>query len=177
MSRLGKKPIIIPAGTEIKIAPTEVTVKGPLGELKKRYDPIIKIEVKDNQVILTPVRKSLEMSALWGTIASHIMNMIEGVNKPYEKKLVIEGIGYKAEIKGEDIILNLGFSHQIKIKIPKGLKLTYEKGVVSISGIDKDLVGRFAAEIRSLKKPEPYKGKGVHYSDEIVKRKEGKKTA
>jgi len=177
MSRLGKKPIIIPTGTEIKIAPTEVVVKGPLGELKKRYDSIIKIEVKDNQVILTPVRKSLEMSALWGTIASHIMNMIEGVNKPYEKKLVIEGIGYKAEIKGEDIILNLGFSHQIKIKIPKGLKLTSEKGVVSVSGIDKDLVGRFAAEIRALKKPEPYKGKGVHYSDEIVKRKEGKKTA
>jgi len=177
MSRIGKNPIAIPAKTEVKIVGNTVTVKGPLGELVREVSPAIKVEIVDGNVILTPVKKNLENSALWGTYASHIRNMVEGVNKAYEKKLIIEGIGYKADIKGDEMTLNVGFSHQVKIKIPKTLKVTQEKGVITISGCDKELVGRFTAETRAVKKPEPYKGKGIRYSDEVIRRKEGKKTA
>jgi large subunit ribosomal protein L6 len=177
MSRIGKKPIVIPAKTEVKVAGNTVTVKGPLGELIREFKPTIKVVVAEGSVNLTPVKNTLENNALWGTYASHLMNMIEGVNKAFERKLVIEGIGYKSDVKGDELTLNVGFSHPVKIKIPKILKVTSEKGIISISGIDKEIVGRFAAEVRSTKKPEPYKGKGIHYSDEVVKRKEGKKTA
>ena len=104
------------------------------------------------------------------------MNMIDGVNKPFERKLIIEGIGFKGEVKGEEIVFALGFSHPVKIKIPKGLKVVSEKGALTVSGPDKDLVGQFAATLRALKKPEPYKGKGIRYSDEVIRRKQGKKT-
>lgn len=177
MSRIGKKGIDIPAKTEVTVSGNTVKVKGPLGELTREIKPEIKVEVKDNQVILAPVKETLETKALWGTYASHIKNMVEGVNKAYEKKLVIEGVGYKADIKGTEMILNVGFSHQVKRQIPAGLKVTHEKGVITISGVDKELVGRFAAETRAVKKPEPYKGKGLHYDNEVIRRKEGKKAA
>ncbi|MEI6420229.1 MAG: 50S ribosomal protein L6 [bacterium] len=177
MSRIGKKGVTIPAKTEVKVSGSKVTVKGPLGEMTRTFTPAIKIEVEGSEVKFTPVKNTLENNALWGTYASHVKNMVEGVNKAFEKKLVIEGIGFKADVKGEELIMAMGFSHQVKIKIPKGVKITSEKGILTISGMDKEVVGRVTAEIRAVKKPEPFKGKGIRYNDEIIKRKEGKKTA
>jgi len=176
MSRIGKKEIIVPAKTEVSVLGNFVMVKGPLGELKKEIPAGIKIDIKDGKINLSIAKVTLALNSLWGTTASHITNMINGVNKPFEKKLIIEGIGYKGELSGVKLVFRLGFSHQIEMPIPKGLKVTSEKGIITISGISKDLVGSFAAEIRALKKPEPYKGKGIRYSDEIIRRKEGKKT-
>jgi large subunit ribosomal protein L6 len=178
MSRIGKKIITIPAKTEVKIEGNTVSVKGPLGELVRTFKPGVKIEVVDGKISFTPVAKKLtvDLNSLWGTVSSHVNNMILGVNKPYEKKLIVEGIGFKADVVGTNIVFKLGFSHPITVAIPKDLKVTSEKNVITISGIDKEFVGQYVAEIRALKKPEPYKGKGIRYSDEVIKRKEGKKT-
>lgn len=176
MSRVGKKAIEIPEKTQVSITDGIFNVKGPLGELSRNFSKDILIKIEDGKVVLSPVRENLFLNSLWGTYASHIGNMISGVNKLFEKKLIIEGIGYKAEVKGDKIVFNLGFSHTINISIPKTLKVTSEKNVMTISGTDKEEVGQFVAKIRSLKKPEPYKGKGIRYSDEVVRRKQGKKT-
>lgn len=175
MSRLAKKPILVPNGTQVSVSGRVVTVKGPKGELSREFRPSVEIVAAADTVTLTRKGISAENKALWGTYAAHIKNMIRGVNNPFEKKLVIEGIGFKADIKGSEIVLSLGFSHPIKISIPNGLAVKSEKGVVTIVGIDKELVGSFAAKLRDLKKPEPYKGKGIRYSDEVIKRKQGKK--
>ena len=177
MSRIGKKPIIIPVGTEVKVSGTTLTVKGPAGTISREFKPAILFTVAPGELQVTLQKKDRESSALWGTYASHASNMIAGVATPFQKKLVIEGIGFKAEVKGEELVLNLGFSHQIKVKIPKGLKVVGEKGALNISGVDTELVGQFAAKVRALKKPEPYKGKGIRYDDEVIRRKQGKKTA
>ena len=177
MSRIGKQEIQIPKGVKVTKSGEVLTVVGPKGTLTKNFRDDISINIAENLIILNAKRNDKFSKSLWGTYASHIRNMVEGVNKAYEKKLIIEGIGYKADIKGDEMTLNVGFSHQVKIKIPKTLKVTQEKGVITISGCDKELVGRFTAETRAVKKPEPYKGKGIRYSDEIIRRKEGKKTA
>jgi large subunit ribosomal protein L6 len=177
MSRIGKKPIEIPAKTEVTLSGNVLTVKGPLGELSKviRTD-VIEVSIEDKAVNLTPKNESLETKALWGTFGSHIKNMVAGVNQEYVIKLLIEGVGYKADVQGTTLVMNLGFSHQVKLEVPKGITCKVEKGEVTISGIDKEVVGQFAAVIRSKKKPEPYKGKGIRYSDEVIRRKEGKKS-
>ncbi len=175
MSRLAKKPIAIPEKTQVSVANGRVTVKGPLGEITRQFRPVIAVEVGSGSATLTPKSASNETRALWGTYASHLKSMIAGVNKPFEKKLVIEGIGYKADAKGNEITLSLGFSHPVKVPIPTGITVKTEKGVITISGIDKEQVGRFAAELRAMKKPEPYKGKGIRYEGEQIKRKQGKK--
>jgi len=177
MSRIGKKTISIIPKTEISLNSGILTVKGPLGQIERKFKNAIDINISDSEINLTPKNNSIESNALWGTYASHITNMIEGVNKLFTKKLVVEGIGYKVEIKGKDLVMALGFSHAVNIKIPEGLNVTSEKNVITISGIDKEKVGQFAADIRDWKKPEPYKGKGIRYEDEIVKRKQGKKSA
>jgi len=178
MSRIGKKVIEIPKGTEVSVsANNEVVVKGPLGELKKNFLPDISVLVEDNKISFSKNRNDLLSGALWGTYASHVNNMVAGVNKPFEKKLQIEGIGFKSEVTGDSLSMSLGFSHPVKVKIPTGLKVSAEKNLITISGINKELVGQFAAKIRSIKKPEPYKGKGIRYIDEVVKRKQGKKSA
>lgn len=177
MSRIGKQIINLPEKTEIVISSGLVTVKGPLGELSRVIDPVIEIRVEDRNVTVHPKKETLESRALWGTYASHIKNMVEGVNKPFEKKLILEGIGYKSEVKGDSIALALGFSHPVNVPIPNGLKVTAEKNNISISGSSKEDVGQFAAKLRSLKKPEPYKGKGMRYDTEVIKRKQGKKSA
>jgi large subunit ribosomal protein L6 len=177
MSRLGKKGIEIPAKTEVKINGDVVTVKGPLGELSKTFKKNITISIEGNKVELKPVRDTLENKALWGTYASHIINMIEGVNKGYTNKLVVEGIGYKADVTPMDITFKVGFSHPVKVKIPNGLKVSSDKGMIVITGIDKELVTSFASGLRAIKKPEPYKGKGIRFENEVIRRKEGKKTA
>jgi large subunit ribosomal protein L6 len=177
MSRLGKKGIEIPAKTEIKVNGNVVSVKGPLGELSRTFKKDIVISVEGNKVSLKPVKDSLENRALWGTYASHIQNMVEGVNKGYGERMIVEGVGYKADVTPTDITFKVGFSHPVKVKIPAGLKVSLDKGVVVITGIDKELITSFASGLRAIKKPEPYKGKGIRFEGEVIRRKEGKKTA
>lgn len=175
MSRIAKKPIILPPNTEASFSDNVLTIKGPLGTLTKIFKSNVKVVIEKGEITLSPTNETLQAYSEWGIYALHIRNMIAGVNKVFEKKLIIEGIGYKSDIKGKDIILSLGFSHTITLPIPADLKVTSEKNTVTISGIDCEKVGQFAAEIRSLKKPEPYLGKGVRYSDEVIRRKQGKK--
>lgn len=176
MSRIGKKIIALPEKTELNISGSKISVKGPLGELTRELHPVIEIKVNGNEVTLHPKKMTLESRALWGTYASHLINMISGVNKPFEKKLILEGIGYKSEVSGDKMTLALGFSHPVVVSIPPTLKVTAEKNVITVSGSDKEEVGQFTSKLRSLKKPEPYKGKGMRYSDEVIRRKQGKKS-
>lgn len=177
MSRIAKKPIVLPPKTEATFSGGIMTVKGPLGTLSKEFKPNINVAVENGTITLTQAFGGLQSNALWGTYASHIKNMIAGVNKPYEKKLIIEGIGYKADLKGKDLVLSVGFSHQVTMPIPADLKVASEKNVITVSGIDREKVGQFAAQIRATKKPEPYLGKGIRYSGETIRRKQGKKAA
>ena len=177
MSRIGKKVIAIPAKTEISLSGGVLTVKGPLGVLTKKVKEDIEITIGASEVTLVPKRITLENKALWGTYASHIMNMLAGVNTPFVKKLILEGIGFKSEVKGNNLVLALGFSHPVNVSIPEGLKVTADKNIITATGIDKEVVGEFVASVRALKKPEPYKGKGMRYEGEVIKRKQGKKTA
>ncbi len=177
MSRIGKKVIAIPPQTEVSYVSGVFTVKGKAGSLTKEFKADIEITIGENEITLAPKRNTLLNRALWGTYASHIMNMIAGVTTPFVKKLIIEGIGYKSEVKGSNLVLALGFSHPVIVPIPETLKLTAEKNVLTATGIDKEVVGEFMAKVRSLKKPEPYKGKGIRYEGEVIKRKQGKKSA
>lgn len=177
MSRIGKKQIIIPAQTEVTVAEGVITVKGPKGTLTRAYNPAyVSIVVEGEEVKTEALHDNVHAKALWGTYSSHIMNMIQGVNTPFEKKLIIEGVGFRSEVKGSNLEMALGFSHPVVMAIPEDITLTAEKNNLTISGINKESVGQFAAEIRAQKKPEPYKGKGIRYADEIIRRKEGKKT-
>lgn len=174
MSRLAKKPIVLTEKTTAVFADGMITITGALGSLSCPVNKNISVAVADGAVVVS-APDTLAAGAMLGTTAAHIRNMVAGVNKPYEKKLIIEGIGYKSEVKGENLSLSLGFSHQISVPIPKGLKVSVVKNEISISGIDKDLIGAFAASVRALKKPEPYKGKGIAYAGEVIRRKQGKK--
>lgn len=176
MSRIGKKVIIIPEKTEVTVLGGYVVVRGPQGELKRKLHPMIDVKIERNEIRVSSKKHTLESKALWGTFASHISNMIKGVNEPFVKRLILEGIGFKSEVKGDTIVFALGFSHPVMIEVPSGLKVTTEKNVITVSGADKELVGSFAARLRALKKPEPYKGKGMRYDTEIVRRKQGKKS-
>ncbi len=175
MSRIGKKLIEIPQGIEVKIDGSLVSVKGPKGELKRNIRPEIKLEVKDNQITVNPIKETKKTGAFWGLTRSLVSNMVEGVFKGFEKKLQIEGVGYRGIMEGDVLVLNLGFSHQVKIKSPEGITLSIEKNIITVSGIDKELVSQTAAEIKKKRKPDPYKGKGIRYVGEIVKKKVGKK--
>ena len=175
MSRIGKKTIEIPQSVEVSIENNLVKVRGPKGELERYIRPEIKIEKKDNQIFVTPNKETKRTNALWGLSRTLIFNMIEGVTNGYEKKLEIRGVGYKANLEGEDLVLNVGFSHSVKIEKVEGIKFETEKSIITVSGIDKELVGQIAAKIKKVKKPEPYKGKGIRYLGEEVRRKAGKK--
>lgn len=177
MSRIGKKIISLPAGVNIKIHDDQITVKGPKGELMQKTTPEVKLELKDNEVIVTPAKKSKKTQAQWGLFRALVNNMIFGVTQGYEKRLEIEGIGFRAELKGKDLSLNIGLSHSVIIPAPPGIEFKVEKNIIIISGFDKYLVGQIAAKIRAKKKPEPYKGKGIKYVGEVLRRKAGKKTA
>ncbi len=177
MSRIGKKVIAIGEKKTVTLVDGVFTVTGPLGTLTKKFKSDIVVTIGDKEITLEPKRVTLENKALWGTYASHVMNMIAGVTTPFAKKLIIEGIGYKSEVKGDNLVMALGFSHPVIVPIPKTLKVTAEKNIITATGIDKEVVGEFVANIRSLKKPEPYKGKGIRYEGEVVKRKQGKKSA
>lgn len=176
MSRLGKKLIPIPTKTEVSFVDGVFTVVGPSGTLSKKFKSGIDVSIENGSITLSPKILNLENKALWGTYASHAVNMMKGVSTPYVKKLIIEGIGYKSEVKGTTLVLALGFSHPVIVNIPEGLKVMVEKNIITVSGIDKEAVGEFSARIRALKKPEPYKGKGIRYEKEVIKRKQGKKS-
>lgn len=177
MSRIANHPIEIPEKTEVTIDGGTITVSGPKGELTREYNQTyVEIDITDDGIEFSPANNSRQSQALWGTYASHVKNMIVGVNDGYEKKLTFKGIGYGAEVQGDTLKLDLGFSHPIEFDIPEGLDVSVKKNEITISGIDKEAVGQFAAEIRDQRKPEPYKGKGIRYSDEKIRRKEGKKT-
>ncbi|PCI28483.1 50S ribosomal protein L6 [Candidatus Kaiserbacteria bacterium] len=177
MSRIGKQPIIIPEGTEVTVSGNILTVKGKAGELSKKVHEAVSIEVKDNQAVVTPNNETRLSQALWGTFASHVSNMVAGVNEPFEKKLSVEGIGYKVALEGSTLKLQVGFSHPVELTVPEDITVEVEKNQISVKGVSKENVGQFAAEVRAVKKPEPYKGKGIRYVGEIVRRKEGKKAA
>jgi large subunit ribosomal protein L6 len=176
MSKIGKKPIDLPSNVTVTVGDgNKVSVKGPKGELEASFDVNINIELKDGQVIVTPKKDIKKLYAFWGLTRNLIFNMIEGVSKGYEKKLELQGVGYKVALKGTDLDLSLGFSHPVLFKAPKGIKFDIEKNIITITGIEKQLVGQVAADIRKLRKPEPYKGKGIRYVGEQVRRKAGKK--
>lgn len=175
MSRIGKKPIIIPQGVTVDVAGNAVSVKGPKGEAVRKLHPDIKAEIKDGEILVAPARNSKKSPALWGLFRSLVANTVEGVSSGFEKKLEFEGIGYRVNVDGSHLVLSLGFSHPVRFAIPQGTKIVVEKNVITVSGIDKELVGETAARIRNLKPPEPYKGKGIRYRGEIIRRKAGKK--
>ncbi len=178
MSRLGKLPINIPSGVDVKINKDFIIVKGTKGELKQKMHNYIKIDIKDNEIIVSVDRpEQKKEKAFWGLYRSLINNMVIGVSDGFEKKLEIVGVGYKAALTGQKLILNLGFSHPIEFQLPETISASVEGNFITIKGFDKQLVGEVAAKIRKLKKPEPYKGKGIKYVDEIIIRKEGKTAA
>jgi len=176
MSRIGKQEILIPAGVKVTQSGNVFTVTGPKGTLTKTFRDDVTIAISDKTINLTIKRNDKFSQSLWGTYASHLKNMIKGVETPYQKKLILEGVGFKSEVKGKELHFALGFSHPVIVKIPEGVTATAEKNNITITGIDKELVGSFTAAIRSLKKPEPYKGKGMRYEGEVIRRKQGKKT-
>lgn len=168
---------MIPPNTTVSLSGESLLVKGPHGEITRTLRSEISVSIADGKVLCTIADDSLFAKALWGTYAAHIGNMVRGVNEPFKKTLLIEGVGYRWEISGDTITLALGFSHPVKIKVPKGITVLIDKIGMHVSGVDKEAVGHFAALVRDLKKPEPYKGKGIRYSDETIRRKEGKKSA
>jgi len=177
MSRVGKKPIIIPEGVEVEIEGQKIIVKGPKGELQRKVRPEIKIEQKNNQILVIPQETTKKTGAFWGLERTLIFNMIEGVTNGYEKKLQLEGVGYKANLEEENLVLKVGFSHPVLIKKTDGVKFLVEKNIITVLGINKELIGQVAAKIRKIRPPEPYKGKGIRYFGEKVRRKAGKKVA
>lgn len=177
LPRLAKKPIIIPAKTEVTSADNVVRVKGPKGELSRGIHRLVDVSVTPEGIVVAPKSQSNETHMLTGTYVSHVRNMVRGVTEGFTKKLIVEGVGFKWSVSGNSLDLSLGFSHPVKMTIPAGLTVTAEKNTLTISGIDKEVVGQFAADVRAQKKPEPYKGKGIRYEGEVIRRKQGKKTA
>lgn len=175
MSRLGKLPIELPAGTQAKLENGFIIVKGPRGELKTKLHEVVKIAITDKEITLSIEDQTVgKNKALWGLFRSLIKNMVIGVNEAYVKKLEINGVGYKAAVSGDKLTLNVGYSHPVIYNLPAGVKAEVQANVIIVSGIDKHLVGEVSAQIRKIRKPEPYKGKGIKYADETLRRKAGK---
>lgn len=176
MSRIGKKPVAIPSGVTVSLNGTDLSVKGPKGELAMSFVPEVTASHEDDKITVLPVNDTKRARAMWGMQRSMVSNLIEGVTSGFSKKLGLQGVGYRAQMKGSALNLQLGFSHDINFPVPAGIKIeTPDQTTVVVSGIDKQLVGETAAKIREYRKPEPYKGKGVRYDGEYVFRKEGKK--
>ena len=178
MSRIGKVPVVIPSGVEVSIDGNVVTVKGPKGTLDKEFSPLAEVEIADNQVVIKPSNNSRSANAIYGTTRSIVANMVQGVTKPFSKNLLIEGVGFRATVKGKIIDLELGYSHPVEHPIPDGITVTVSDNVkILVEGADKQKVGQLAAEIKKYYPVEPYKGKGVRILGQFVRRKEGKKSA
>jgi large subunit ribosomal protein L6 len=176
MSRIGKKEINIPSGVTITVSGNTVAAKGPKGELSYTMPRDFSAEVSENTLRVAPSPR-VKSSALWGTQRALIANMVKGVHEGYEKRLEIQGVGFRAQGEGRTLTLSVGFSHPVEYAAPEGIAFRVEKNIITVSGIDKRLVGEVAASVRQIKKPEPYKGKGIRYVDEVVRRKAGKKAA
>ena len=178
MSRVGKKNITIPAGVTAGVEKNQVFVKGPKGELRLTLHPRVTVAFEQNNIITSVANENNKQDrSLWGTFSSLMANMVEGVTQGFKKQLEISGVGYKANMKGANLMLEVGFSHPVEVKPVDGVKFSVEKNIITVEGADKQLVGEMAAAIRKVKKPEPYKGKGIKYSDEVVRRKAGKTAA
>ncbi|MCI0597590.1 50S ribosomal protein L6 [Candidatus Parcubacteria bacterium] len=175
MSRLAKKPIPVPAKVTVTAGDGTLTVKGAKETLTKSVHSFVDIAVDAEGVKITPKNTSKLSRALTGTFAAHVRAMIKGVETPFKKTLVLSGVGYKVEQKGKDLVFVVGFSHPVTLAVPEGLTAAVAKNVITVEGADKQKVGQFAAEIRSVKPPEPYLGKGIKYEDEVIRRKQGKK--
>lgn len=174
MSRLAKKPIAV-GKTAVSVEGGVLTVKGAKGTLTKRVHPVVSVVVEPEGVMVTPKDSSRLAKALTGTYASHVKNMVQGVETPYMKKLILDGVGYRMEVKGKDVVLTVGFSHTVPLAIPADVTAVVEKNVMKLESINKESVGQFAANVRRVKPPEPYLGKGFHYEGEVIRRKQGKK--
>lgn len=175
MSRVGKKQIDIPSGVQVKIDGCDISAKGPKGELKLVIHPKVLIEQNENIITVSVKNTEDKMErSLWGTTRKLVSNIVEGVSSGFEKKLEVNGVGYKVAVSGNKIVLNVGFSHPVDFILPDGVSAAVEKNIIILSGADKQLVGEIAAQIRKIRKPEPYKGKGIKYVDEQIVRKAGK---
>lgn len=175
MSRLAKKPIVVPPKVTVTIADGLLTVKGAKETLTKQVHSFIDMTLGEEGVVITPKNNTRLAKALTGTFASHLRGMISGVETPFKKTLILNGVGYKVELKGKDIHFVVGFSHPVSLSVPEGITATVVKNVITIEGADKQKVGQFAAIVRGIKPPEPYLGKGIKYDDEVILRKQGKK--
>ena len=175
MSRIGKQPIAVPAGVTVTVSEAnEVVVKGPKGTLTQTFDTAMTIAVEENQVVVTRPNDLKRNRSLHGLTRTLIANMVEGVTNGFTKVLEVNGVGYRAQKQGKKLVLSLGYSHPVEMEDPEGLTTTVDGNKITVAGIDKAAVGQFAAEIRDKRKPEPYKGKGIKYIDEVIRRKEGK---
>ncbi len=174
MARFGKLPVKIPEGVTLEVRGQEAFVSGPKGSLSRKIPRGIKVEEKDGIISVTKSTSGKQADSVQGTSRAHIVNMIEGVTSGWSKTLEIVGAGYRGEVQGKDLVLNIGYSHPVKLEIPPELRVSVQKSLINIEGTDKDLVGQFAALVRSKRRPEPYKGTGIKYQDEVIRRKAGK---
>lgn len=176
MSRVGKHPVPLPSGVSAEVKGNTVVVKGKLGTLSLECPADVMVTLADNQISVKPSTETARARMMWGTVRNRVANMVKGVSEGFKKVLEIEGVGFRAAMQGKDLVLQIGFSHEVRYKTPDGIEIKAEKPtLLSISGFDKQKVGQVAAEIRGMKKPEPYKGKGIRYAGEHIRRKEGKK--
>jgi len=174
MSKIGKAPVAIPEGVTVTIEGQTVNVSGPKGNLSRKFPRDVSFEIKEGQVLVSCKKENKVAQSLFGTTRALINNMVHGVSQGWVKELELVGTGYRAEVNGETLILTVGFSHPVKIEAPAGISFKVEKTIITVAGPDKELVGQVAANIRSVKPPEPYQGKGIKYQDEVVRRKAGK---
>ena len=178
MSRIGKRKLTIPEKVDVNINGNNIVVKGPMGELNLDFSNLVKVEIKDNQISVIPTKKTKEANIMTGTTNSHIKNMLEGVSVGFTKQLETVGVAYRFALQGNTLVVSAGYSKSINVEIPSDIKITSpSNNIIVISGIDKQRVTEFAANVRKIRKPEPYKGKGIRYENETIRRKEGKKAA
>jgi large subunit ribosomal protein L6 len=176
MSRIGRMPVEVPAGVQVEVEDSRVTVRGPKGELTRLFHPDMNISLQEGQIVVLRPTDDREHRSLHGLTRALLANMVQGVSEGFRKELEIVGVGYRAEIQGERLVLNVGYSHSVEVVPPEGITITVARGAkrIAVEGVDKELVGRIAAQIRAVRKPEPYKGKGIRYVGEQVRRKAGK---
>ncbi|MEM7169591.1 MAG: 50S ribosomal protein L6 [Pseudomonadota bacterium] len=176
MSRVGKNPVDVPSGVDVAINDRIVSAKGKLGQLEYEATGDVELSMEDGKIVVKPVNESKRARSMWGTARSRIQNLITGVSQGFTKELEINGVGYRASVQGQNLVLQLGYSHDINYPIPQDIQVKCDKPTsISITGMDKQKVGQMASEIRAYRKPEPYKGKGIKYAGEVILRKEGKK--
>ncbi len=177
MSKIGKQPIALPEGVVATMSPTSVEIKGKLGVLVVAILPFITVTLQDKQLVCARTEEGIQPSANWGTMRALLANAVRGVSEGYAETLQIEGIGFRASLEGKVLVLSVGFTHPVRFTPPAGVAIALEKNLIKLSGIDKAAVGQAAAQIRAIRKPEPYQGKGIRYQGEVIRRKEGKKVA